>query len=731
MSAPAENAFSCLQGRVAVLLPLPLDGAYDYLVPEGLDVRLGHFVEVPLGARHQIGVVWGEARGDVAAEKLKEISRVMPAPVLPGDLRQFVDWVAHYTFSKPGSVLALTMRSREALEAPTMQTYYRLAGPPPDRMTPARARVIEVAGDGMVRKPKELAEEAAVSTSVVKGLAASGTLEEVELPADPPFARPDVTRAGPTLSAQQGAAADELKGKVAAQSFSVTLLDGVTGSGKTEVYFEAMAEALRLGRQAVVLLPEIALTVQVLDRFTERFGCRPALWHSGLSQVERRRTYRAIARGEAQVVVGARSALFLPFANLGLLVVDEEHDGSFKQDEGVVYHARDMAAVRGSLGEFAVVLASATPSLETVHNVTCGKYDVVHLASRHGGARLPTIEAVDMRAEKLPADRFLSDALMSAMLETFAAGEQAMLFLNRRGYAPLTLCRTCGHRMMSPDSSSWLVEHRFLNRLVCHHSGYWIPKPELCPSCGAKGSLAACGPGVERLAEEVATLFPDIRVEIMSSDTMGTASEVQALLGRMAGGEIDLLIGTQVMAKGHNFPQLTLVGVVDGDLGLNGGDLRASERTYQMLHQVAGRAGRAERPGRVLVQTYMPDHAVMAALVSGDRDEFLACESAERELLAMPPFGRLVALVFSGPDQGQVEQAAQHMRARAPTTDQVSLLGPAPAAIALLRGRHRVRLLLKAPRAMNVQAYLSAWFDGVKMPSNIRVRVDVDPYSFL
>ncbi|TNE40753.1 MAG: primosomal protein N' [Alphaproteobacteria bacterium] len=715
---------------VSVLLPLPLPSPYDYLVPEGLEVGVGAYVEVPLGPRVVTGVVWGPGVGDVDAQKLKPVEGLKPAPPMPKDLMDFVDWVADYTYTQPGSVLALTMRSRAALEPPQMTLYYRATGEVPERMTAARARVLEVAADGMARSPRMLCEEAGVSSGVVKGLIEAGALQGEERPLDAPYPPPQMGQ-GPKLSKAQQAAADVLCERVRDKAFSVTLLDGVTGSGKTEVYLEAVEAALQEGRQALVLLPEIALTLQLFERFERRFGSRPAVWHSGLSQKERRRVFAAVHRGEARVVIGARSALFLPMPELGLLVIDEEHDASFKQEDGVVYHARDMGAVRGSLGSFPVVLASATPSLETLMNVEAGKYDRLVLKARHGAARLPEIDCVDMRQEKLPADRFISNRLAAALEETLAQGEQAMLFLNRRGYAPLTLCRTCGHRMMSPDSSSWLVEHRFLNRLVCHHSGFSMEKPKFCPNCGAEDSLHACGPGVERLSEEVATLLPEARTAIMSSDLIHNPEDVEALIAAMEAGEIDLLIGTQMMAKGHHFPQLTLVGVVDADLGLKGGDLRAAERTYQMLHQVAGRAGREEKPGRVLIQTYMPEHDVMQALTSGGRDAFLSQEASAREMLNMPPFGRLVGLVLSGPELGVVEKLGRDLVARAPRADAVRLMGPAPAPIALLRGRHRVRLLLKAPTRFPIQSYLHQWLDAVKLPPQVRLRVDVDPYRFL
>jgi primosomal protein N' (replication factor Y) len=552
---------------------------------------------------------------------------------------------------------------------------------------------------------------------------------EIDLPA------PDWQRPGPVLSAAQNEAATALIGdvqKVGAEGgFSVTLLDGVTGSGKTEVYFEAIAAALARDQQVLVLLPEIALTTQWLERFHRRFGTAPLEWHSDLTGVERRLGWRAVIGGKAQVVVGARSSLFLPFPELGLIVIDEEHDTSFKQEGGVIYNARDMAVVRGRLGDIPVVLASATPSLETVTNAETGRYRRLRLPERHGGAQLPTIIAIDMRQESLERQSWLSQSLQQAITRTLAAGEQTMLFLNRRGYAPLTLCRHCGHRLECPNCTAWLVEHRLRGRLECHHCGLSIRPPENCPECGAEDSLAACGPGVERLAEEVALRFPKARFAIMASDTLQGPAAAARLVRRMQEREIDILIGTQIMAKGHHFPYLTLVGVIDADLGLAGGDLRASERTFQLLHQVSGRAGREERPGQVLLQSYQPDHAVMEALVSGDRDRFLESEARERERHVMPPFGRLAALIVSSPDGRQADEAARVLARSRPADSRVQVLGPAPAPLAILRGRHRRRLLVKAPRAVNMQAFLRAWLDRSRLPNSVRVQVDVDPYSFM
>ncbi len=715
---------------VAVLLPLPLAGAYDYAVPADLAVAEGDFVVVPLGPRQVIGVVWGDHQGDVDPAKLRPILERLDAPAMSEPLRRFVDWVAGYTLQPPGAVLRMCMSVPAALEPPKPVIAYRWNGAEPERATQARQRVLAVAADGPPRTARDLAELAGVGAGVVKGLRDAGVLEAVELPAAPPFRLPDLDRPGPELSADQATAAADLVDKVKQGGFSVTLLDGVTGSGKTEVYFEAVIQALRRGGQVLVLLPEIALSAQWLDRFSARFGVEPAAWHSDLSQVMRRRTWRAVAEGEAKVVVGARSALYLPFPDLKLIVIDEEHDTSFKQDDGVAYHARDMAVVRASLTGVPAVLVSATPSLESRVNADQGRYHRLQLRERHGRAVLPSVELIDMRQTPPGPGSWLSPSLLVALDETFAAGEQAMLFLNRRGYAPLTLCGRCGHRLKCPNCSAWLVEHRLARRLQCHHCGFLTPSPRECPECEAEESLRACGPGVERLAEEVAERFGDIRLGLMTSDNIHGPAEAEAFVRAVAGHELDLIIGTQIVAKGHHFPMLTLVGVIDADLGLDGGDMRAAERTFQLLTQVAGRAGRADRRGRALVQTYQPGHPVMQALAAGDGDGFAARELAERERARMPPYGRLVALVLSGRDLSAVEGAARDLAAKAPR-DKVRVLGPAPALLAQIRGRHRYRLLLKAPRDIAVQPILAAWLARVRLPNAVRLQVDVDPHSFM
>ncbi|MBS0539165.1 MAG: primosomal protein N' [Proteobacteria bacterium] len=731
--ASGQATHQAVKRTVRVLLPLPLADAYDYSVPEGLEVAPGAFVVAPLGKRDCIGVVWGEGTGEVPEAKLRDIIGILPALPMADTLRRFVDWVSAYTLAPPGAVLRMAMSSPSALEAPKTELVYRPAETSGDealKLTAARRRVLEALKEGPAMPAAELAQIAGVGTSVVKTMASIGLLEAVERTLRRRFPQPDGEREGPVLSDAQRAAADALVAKVEADAFSATLLDGVPGAGKTEVYFEAIAAALKAGRQVLVLLPEIALTSQWLKRFDDRFGCTPAPWHSGLTSLERRETWRAIAEGRVGVVVGARSALFLPFAKLGLIVVDEEHDGSFKQDDGVAYNARDMAVVRARLVGAPILLASATPSLESVTNVSSGRYGALHLPARHGGATMARLQAIDLRREAPARGKWLSPPVVEAMKQTLAAGEQTLLFLNRRGYAPMTLCRGCGSGIECPQCSAWLVEHRFRRTLVCHHCGYSEPPPTVCKKCGTPDQFVACGPGVERLAEEALELFPEARLELFTSDSLMNRTEAAAAVDRMIAGEIDILIGTQMAAKGHHFPGLTLVAVVDADLGLNGGDLRAAERTFQMLYQVAGRAGREDRPGRAFVQTYQPEHAVMQALVSGDRDRFVSAELADRELAGMPPYGRLASLILSGPDPAALDNVCAALARNAPHRDGVTILGPSVAPMALLRGRHRRRFLLKTSRDVAVQPLLHAWLEKIGLPGSVRLQVDVDPYSF-
>jgi len=718
---------------VQVLLPLALPVAYSYLAPSAMNLVAGHYVRVPLGPRQMAGVVWAieseSTPSDISRDRLKYISERFDTPPMPEIQRRFVDWVASYTLSAPGSVLRMCLRSTQALAPAKAQTGFRYAGVEPARITPQRRRVIEAAADGLLRRPAELAQIAGVTLSVVRGLIDAGTLTGETLPPVEAFAKPRPRARQVQLSPEQVKAATVLRANVAAGKYSATLLDGVTGSGKTEVYFEAIAAALERGRQVLLLLPEIALTAGFVERFEHRFGARPAEWHSAMTDRTRQQVWRGIALGEAKVVVGARSALFLPFVDLGLIVVDEEHDTAFKQEEGVIYHARDMAVVRGVLGEFPVVLSSATPALETLVNVDNGRYQSVQLTRRHAGARFEQMNIIDLKTHGPEPLKWIAPPLLAAMAQTLAAGEQVLLFLNRRGYAPLTLCRRCGHRFKCPDCDAWLVEHRFRRQLQCHHCGFAADRPDECPACHAQASLVACGPGVERIAEEAAELFPQARLCILSSD-ITPGRTLKQVLADITERKVDIIIGTQLAAKGHHFPGLTLVGIIDADIGFGQADPRGAERTYQILRQVAGRAGREARPGQAFIQTYMPEHPAIEALLNGDREAFYDHERKVRKRAGFPPYGRLASIILSGPSQAAVEQFARRLAATAPSGEGVRVLGPAPAPIAVIRGRHRYRLLVKTRRDFNLQKYISQWLQLVKKPSNLRLAIDVDPQSF-
>ena len=718
---------------ISVLTAQPIDRFLDYKAPEG-GCHLGAFVEVPLGPRKVLGVVWAKGKGDFDYAKVRAAFRVLDVAPMREEMQEFLTRAADYTLTPLSAMLRLATRAPGLGDAPSMRKIYRLGEGRPDRMTDARQKVIAVLEDfgGLSFTLGELAEMAGVGTSVVKGLVKFGAVIEVEAPRDVPYPQLDPDYGGKDLSVDQAEASEILRADIRAGTYSTTLLKGVTGSGKTEVYLEAVAECLRQGRQALVLLPEIALSGEFINRVEARFGMVPAEWHSGVTMTERRRCWRMVGQGDAQLVVGARSALFLPFQNLGLIVVDEEHDTSYIQEDGVMYNARDMTVLRAAINGAQVILASATPSLESWANADAGKYKRLTLNSRFGAAVMPTMDAIDMRAEDVPGGKWVSPSLRDAMADRLEKGEQSLVFLNRRGYAPVTLCRACGHQIGCDDCDARMVEHRFLKRLMCHQCGETKPMPTVCPHCEAEDRLSPVGPGVERMAEEVTELFPDARIVVLSSDLYGSARAMKAHIEEIAQGGADIIIGTQLVAKGHNFPNLTLVGVIDADLGLQGSDLRAAERTFQLMKQVAGRAGRAEAPGTALLQTYQPEHSVIRAILSGDEDGFWKAEAEERRQAGVPPYGRMAGIVLSSPDVQEVFDIGGMLARQDLPLRQIGaqVFGPAPAPIARIRGRHRVRLLVKAAKTAPLQPALAKWVAQIRLPSNLRLSIDIDPQTF-
>ncbi len=723
---------------VPVLLPLAIDMSYDYLLPEGLFVQPGDFVRVPLGSKERIGLVLEEALGGsgkpVNPARLKTVIERLEVPPVPEVSRRFIDWVARYSMAPRGMALRALMSAKAAFKPLKPKMGVRLGANIPNKVTEQRQKVLQVAGDEVWSKAA-LAERAGVGVAVINGLMKSGVLAAEPMTSERSLA-PHPDHAIPTLSDQQERAAIALRDAVSAGAkegkFEVLLLDGVTGAGKTEVIFEAIAQSLREGRQSLFMLPEIALTGQFLRRFESRFGVRPAPWHSEITPVERGRIWRGVASGDIRSVIGARSSLFLPFRKLGVIIVDEEHEPAYKQESQLIYHGRDMAVVRAMLGKIPVVLSSATPSIESHVNALNGRYTHLKLTERFAGAKLPDIESLDLRADPPERGRWIAPRLVGEMAQVLERGEQSLLFLNRRGYAPLTLCRTCGHRFECPDCSAWLVEHRFHQRLSCHHCGHSSPVPRRCPSCSEEDALVACGPGVERVAEEVRERFPEARTAILSSDLITDVEEMRVLLEKISAREIDIIVGTQLVAKGHHFPGLALVGVVDGDLGLAHGDPRAGERTWQLLQQVTGRAGREQIAGRGLIQTYMPEHPVMQAMVSGDRDRFLKEEGQAREKGGLPPYGRLAALIVSSNNSAEAASYARALAHSAPRSKKLRVLGPAEAPIFMIRGRARYRLLIKAEREVDIQAFITAWLAPLPKPrGQLKLTIDIDPHSFM
>ncbi len=719
--------------RKKVLLPFPVNKPYDYIIPDEFEAQDGEYVLAPLGNRSSYGVIWGEGSSDLKSSKLKPLYSIYTLPPLPQSHRDFIDWVAHYTCSDLGSVLKMTLSVPSAFETQKPLIAYVFDSELPENISVKQQQVLDVAKDGVARRASELAQQSGVTAGVIKTLADKKILKKIEVYDAPPCQNPNVCHDTVELFEAQKEAGDKLVKATQTQKFTPFLLDGVTGAGKTEVYFEAVAEAIRQDKQVLILMPEIALSNAFIERFTVRFGCAPALWHSSVSAAKRRSIWRGVAMGQCKVVVGARSALFLPFHDLGLIVVDEEHDSSYKQEEGVIYHARDMAVVRAHLEKIPIVLVSATPSLETIHNVHEGRYQHLVLPSRFGGATLPDIHLIDLRKDKPERQAFLSPVLIDAVRTALENKTQALLFLNRRGYAPLTLCRTCGYRFECPRCTAWLVEHKRNSKLHCHHCGYMLPVPEKCPECEDMDSLAPCGPGVERIYEEISQIFPDARLMSLSSDVARDHETLCQALDDIIHYKCDIIIGTQILAKGHHFPNLSCVGVVDADLGLHGGDLRAAERSYQLLHQVAGRAGREKgNNGSVYLQSYQPESRVIEALASGDRELFLEVESEERQKAHMPPYSRLVGIIVKSLDEDKMKDFVRELAKKAPYSEgRLQTYGPVPAPIYRIRGFYRTRFLIHADKDTHVQKTVLDWMKSVKCPSHIKIQIDIDPQSFL
>ncbi|MBL0848912.1 MAG: primosomal protein N' [Candidatus Liberibacter ctenarytainae] len=726
---PLEDSLAeTFHPSVSVLVLQASSGPYSYSIPVGMRVELGSIVRVPLRSRIVIGVVWYQSAQTIPTYKLRPIEYCYDCFPLSQKMCEFIQWISNYTLSSLGLVARMVVSALSELEK--TEENIQFTGILPRINTAARLRVINKIKEGKIWKKKDLIRVAKVSSSVIEGLKNQGTIKQIFLNSCSAMGSPDINFFLPVLSQSQQAIVRQIL--PLCRNFSVLLVSGVTGAGKTEVYLEIVSEVLSLGKQILILLPEISLTSDVLKRFEKRFGVKPVEWHSSLSLGMRGRIWRQVAQGTISAVVGVRSALFLPFKNLGLIVVDEEHDLSYKQEDGILYNARDMAIVRGKIESFPVVLVSATPSVESRVNGVSGRYHFLHLPTRYQNSSLPELRLIDMRNQAIEYGKFLSVEMINSIRATLERNEQTLLFLNRRGYAPLTLCHACGNRMICPYCSCWLVEHRSRNKLHCHQCGYIVVYPKSCVHCGAVGRMIACGPGVERVAEEVREYFPLARISVLSSDLDGGIKKLRLQLEAISKGEFDIVIGTQLVAKGHNFPHMSLVGIVDGDLGLSGADLRASERTFQLMSQVTGRAGRFGLKSLGLIQSYQPEHAVMQTLISGDSNAFYESEIRTRKEVSLPPFGRLAAVIVSGEKSQEVEAYACSLKHSAPMSSDISVFGPAEAPLFKVRKRYRFRLLIQGQRRSNLQKFfVDMCKKALKKPHSLHVQFDIDPQSFI
>lgn len=727
---------------VKVLIPNVINTGYDYRLTSDADI--GAFVRCSVMNRQYIGVIIGNGDSNLDQSKIKPILEVCNLGHLS---KNDIDWIykmADWTLMTPGAVLRLIVNVPDAFNPPTIEQLYSFNFDKSIKITDARQAVCDAfqSNDNDAMSVNDIKNIAHVSQSVIKTMIKNGILtpSDKRLKNAESFNYKYCDTGTVTLNDEQKFAADTIADALKQNSFSVHLLDGITGSGKTQVYFDSVLHAYNMGKSVLLMMPEIALTAQFISRFEKRFGAPPVVWHSNLTSARRREIWRGVANGNIKIIVGTRSALFLPWQNLGLIVIDEEHDTSYKQEDMGNYHARDMAILRAKIANFPVILASATPSIETLYNVALGKYKRLRLMSRFGGAELPTIKTIDMRTEhpesykidtnsdqEIPGN--LSPQLCEEISHTLAQHQQIMLFINRRGFAPIVQCKKCGWVAQCPDCSVGLTYHKRIDKLLCHMCGKTAVLPNICPQCGNEVSMR--GAGLEKIQQEVSVKFPTVRTELVSSDTIMSREALERLVTKMENNEIDIIIGTQILAKGHHFPNLTLVGVVDADMGLFGTDFRASEHTFQQLFQVAGRAGRGKIPGQVLLQTYQPEHPVIKAICAGKRDEFIASDMESRKNAKMPPYGQLIAVIVEADKEQTLKKYCEQLSNAAPILHGGKIMGPIAAQIYQIRNWYRMRFLVAGPQNANLQPIVRNWLNKIKQPVNVRIKIDVNPQNFM
>ncbi len=723
---------------VKVLVSNIPSAGYDYRLTA--PAAIGTFVGVRVMNRICVGIVWGIGDSGLPHDKIKDVSLVYDAKIPVNDM-QWILRMSEWTLIPMGMVLRLIVNIPDAFSPPRTEQLYSFNFDSNARITQNRQAIMDAfaSNDNDPMTVADIQNIARVSPSVVRTMIKNGGLipgAQREKNIDTCiFTYQDLGNI--KLNEQQQNAADAIGESIESGGFSVYLLDGITGSGKTQVYFDSAWRAYSQGKSVLLMMPEIALTAQFMSRFESRFGAPPVVWHSNLTAARRREIWRGVLNGKIKIIVGTRSALFLPWQDLGLVVIDEEHDTSYKQEDMGNYHARDMAILRAKISGFPVVLASATPSAETLENVNIGKYKSLRLTSRYGGAQLPEITTIDLRENRptsymigdVEQTGYLSPLLCDALSETLAQGHQAMLFINRRGFAPIVQCKKCGWTATCQECSVGMTYHKRIGKLLCHMCGRTAPLSKVCPDCGCDVSMR--GIGLEKIQEEVTARFPNVRTALVSSDVITSRQVLERLVKQLEDGEIDIVIGTQILAKGHHFPNLTLVGIVDSDMGLFGTDFRAAEHTFQQLFQVAGRAGRGKYAGRVLLQTYQPTHPVLTAICSGDRDGFMRTDMMGRKAAQMPPYGMLIAIIIEGQKEAVLQKYCQDLATAAPILHGAKIMGPITAQIYQIRNWYRMRFLVAGGTNMALQPVIERWISKVKQPVNIRVKIDVNPINFM
>ena len=651
--------------KIPVLFPKIFDYPFTYKSEISETLNSGDFVKAPFGLNEITGVVWPYEQKTEKQFKIKKISKKINVKNLNSSMIKFISWFSKYNLVPLGMSLKMCLLNKDVVEKDFNKEFVKFK----------------------VKKSKN------------KFL----------------------------LNAEQKKSLIFMKS--IGNNYNVTVLEGVAGSGKTLVYFERVKDLINKGFQALILLPEIALTNQFSRRFQEFFGAEPAIWHSGTTKKNKSIIWKGITEGKIKIVIGARSSLFLPFKNLGIIVVDEEHDVSYKQDEGVSYNARDMAITRASLENIPINLVTSIPSIETYNNIVNKKYHITKLEKRYREASLPNIEIINLHSEVLNKGSWIANKTISKVDQYLDKGDQVLFFLNRRGYAPFVICKKCGYKFECPNCAVNLNFHKKFNKLLCHYCGHKSSLSRVCKD-NKKCDLLFCGPGVERIFSELEKIYPNKKIAIFSSDTLKKNKITNTLLKKVEKKKIDILVGTQLLSKGFHFPKLNCIVVVDCDFSSHGYDLRSAEKNIQLYHQLAGRAGRESNTSTIYFQTYTPDDEVLLNISKNDPHAFLQKELLLRKEKKLPPFYRLISLIISGKNEPLIMKFAISVKSKLPKINEVNVLGPVLAPITKLKKKYRCRILIRYPKNLFIQKYLSKSLNKIKIASGIKLEVDVDPINF-